>query len=131
MVTSHTKHLEFDFPGTAGLDWPKNFSGPPTSPAPPDATFEESAEEDADGTKLNLPIEFTGRPEELLVNLISADPRSTKTDIDPRSTRDRPEIDPRSTRVWPEIDMTKFGRFPLKLLVGRGKFSDPPTVTAM
>ena len=44
MVTPHTRHLEFEFPTTAGLEWPNNFSGPPTSPEPASA-----APEDDDG----------------------------------------------------------------------------------
>ena len=35
VVTPHTRHLEFEFPGTAGLLYPTNYSGPPTSPEPP------------------------------------------------------------------------------------------------
>ena len=42
VVTPHTRHLEFEFPTTAGLEWPKNFSGPPTSPEPTSAATQPS-----------------------------------------------------------------------------------------
>ena len=56
------------------------------------------------------PAREAGRLEELLVILMFA-------------ARDRPEIDPRSK--------TKFGQNSSKLLLGWGKLSDPPTITAM
>ena len=46
VVTPHTKHLEFDYPGTAGLDWPKSFSGPPESPAPSGLEFSMPPEDE-------------------------------------------------------------------------------------
>ena len=48
IVTPHTKHLEFDYPGTAGLDWPKSFNGPLESPAPSGLEFSIPEDEVAD-----------------------------------------------------------------------------------
>ena len=89
-------------------------------------------------SNLNLPIDFTGRSEELLVILISVDrDRLEMTEIrDPTEIdRDRPEIDPRSeigprsTRDRPEIDDQIWSNSSSKLLVGRRSCFDPPTVT--
>ena len=65
-------------------------------------------------------IDFTGRSEELLVILISAN-------RDRLEIRDRTEIDPRSTPDrWPNLV-----ELPPNLLVGRRDSFDPPTVAAM
>ena len=57
--------------------------------------------------KLNLPIDFTGRSEELLVILISVDQDrieiETRSEIRLRSIRYRFEIEPRSIRDPIEI----------------------------
>ena len=55
VVTPHTRHLEFEFPGVAGLQYPTNFSGPPTSPIPP-----PMVPDDDDDGMVELPDENDG-----------------------------------------------------------------------